>query len=138
MESYSFWRDLLERIIRNLLQTALPIAAGVAATGKGLDLGMTSLALATVVVYTLIKGLLNVIPPEGASLGVQILDRVGSAVAATFIAFVPEGTLASWADWAHVDWKAVGLAALGSAATALVQFYLAPPALGKDSVMLAA
>lgn len=138
MEKYSFWRDLVERIVRNVLQTALPIASGIAATGKGLDLGMTSLALATVALYTLVKGLLNVTADASASLGVQVLDRVGSAIAATFLAFVPEGALASWADWAHVDWKAVGLASLGSAFTALVSFYLAPAAMGKGDVTLAA
>lgn len=133
MDTYVFWRDLLERIIRNVLQTALPIVSAVAATGKGVDFGMVSVALVAVVVFTLLKGVAGVVVPADAPLGVQLLDRAGSAVAATLLAFLPEAALHSWSDWAAVDWKAVALAAGGSAIAALVSFYGAPPALAKGN-----
>jgi hypothetical protein len=133
MDTYVFWRDLLERIIRNVLQTALPIVSAVAATGKGVDLAMTAVALGAVVVFTFLKGVAGVVVPADAPLSVQLLDRAGSAVAATLLAFLPEAALHSWADWASVDWKAVALAAGGSAVAALVSFYGAPPALARGN-----
>lgn len=137
-EVYSKGRDLLERAFRNMLQTALPIAAAVAASGEGIDAGAVSFALVAVAVYTLIKGGIEATADADAPLPVQLLDRAGSAALATVLAFVPQEAMHSWADWASVDWKAVGLAAVASAAVALGQFYLSPPALARSRFDVAA
>lgn len=134
--TYSFWQDVAERTVRSVLQTALPIASAVAATGAGVDAKAVSAALAAVVVFTLLKNVAGV--RASGSGTAAIFDRAGSAAAATILAFLPQAALSSWSDWAAVDWGAVAMAASASALVAVVNFWLAPPVVEQNDVDLAA
>lgn len=131
METYSFWRDILERTWRNVLQTAAPIIAVMASSGQPFDPGKAFVAIAAVIFYTIVKGVAGITVDVTAPLWAQLADRAGSAVAATLLAFLPETAMHSWSDWAGVDWAVVGWAALGSAVLAVVTYWTNPPSFGR-------
>jgi hypothetical protein len=133
MESYDFWRDVAERVVRNLLQTLTPILAVMVSDGSVPDVAAVALACVTVVAYTVLKNVAGVSAGADSALWVQLVDRAASAAAATLIAFVPEALMTSWASWASVDWTAAALAAGASAALAVVSFFYTPPALARGS-----
>lgn len=120
-------RDLLERLVRNLVQALTPALLIVSSSGQMPDLPALGLALFAVVVVTALKYLAALTSAADSPWYVQAADRALSAAAAGALAFVP-------ADWTGsfgaVDWGALGLAALGSAGMALVMLYGAPPSQG--------
>jgi hypothetical protein len=119
-------RDLLERIVRNIIQALTP-ALLIVASGGLPDLPALGLALFAVVVVTVMKFLAGITASEDSSWLAKAADRAIPAAAAGALAFIP-------ADWSGslgaVDWAALGLAALGSAGMALVMLYGAPPSQG--------
>jgi hypothetical protein len=127
MERYSFWRDVAERTWRNVLQVLAPVIAVMAASGQPVDPAQLALSAGTVALYTVLKALAGVTAGADTSVGAQLLDRAGSAVAATLLAFLPEAAMTSIASWAAVDWAAVGWAALASAVLAIVTYVTDPP-----------
>lgn len=129
-------RDLLERLVRNLIQALTPALLIVASSGQMPDLPALGLALFAVVALTTLKYLANLTSATDAPWYVQATDRALSAAAAGALAFIP-------ADWSGalsaVEWGSLGLAALGSAGMALVMLYGAPPSQGvprDDGVVL--
>ena len=132
MENYSFWRDVLERTWRNALQTLAPIVAVMAASGAPVNPDAVAVSAATVVFYTVVKAVAGVTAGSGAPLWVQLLDRAGSAVAATLLAFLPEAAMHTWVDWVSVDWATVGWASLGAAVLAVINYVAAPPAFARE------
>lgn len=137
MFTYSFWKDLGERIIRQELQTALPVVLAIAASGSGVSYSALALTMATILVLTALKAVAGVAAPEGSSTAVVLLDRVGSAVAVTVLGFLPEETLSSTSGWLSIHWGAVGVAAAGSAVASLIQYYLNPPVFSAGAVATA-
>jgi hypothetical protein len=131
-----FWTDVVERTFRSVLQTALPIASAVAASGAGVDAKAVAAALFAVVIFTVLK---NVAGARVSTAGMAaLIERAGSAAAATVLAFLPQAAMSSWSDWAAVDWGAVLMAAVASAAVATANYYLAPPVVEQAQVDLAA
>lgn len=131
-----FWQDVAERTFRSLLQTALPIASAVAASGAGVDAKAVAAALFAVVVFTVLKNI------AGARISVAgtaaLIERAASAAAATVLAFLPQAAFSSWSDWAQVNWGAVAMAAVASAAVAIMNYIVAPPVVEQAQVDLAA
>lgn len=134
MFNYSFWKDLGERIIRQELQTALPVALAIAASGSGVSYGTLAVTMATILVLTALKAIVGVSAGPGASTAVIIADRVGSAVAVTVLGFLPAEALGNLDGWLDIEWGAVAVAACGSAAAAIIQFYLNPPVYSQAAV----
>ena len=124
----AWWRLILERVARQVLQTAAPILA-VLAAANGLTVQTVLTALAGPVVISLIKSLFlevrQVTVDPSAPWWVQILDRAVPAAVGVYVGFVPE----SLRGLLTVDWAAVSWAALSAAVLAVVAVYVAPPGL---------
>lgn len=118
-------RDLYERITRNVLQAMGP--ALVATASSGSPLAWQSLLLSTgyVVVLTALKFLLDWTAAADAPWWLRLLDRVGSAAAASVLAVAP----LDWPGWSRLTelWPMVGWSALASSVLALIMFVGAPP-----------
>lgn len=127
LETYSFWADLWERVWRQLLQVALPMASAVAASGAGLDASAVALALFSTAVFTVLKIMSGIAASASAPVQVLLLDRAGSAAALTTLGFLSQEALLSWGDWASVDWRAVALASAASATVAALSYFVTPP-----------
>jgi hypothetical protein len=119
----SWWRNVLERAVRQALQVAAPILAAVVASGNGLDAKATIGAIVVAVALTVLKAVAGVRLDANASKVAQLVDRAGSALAVALLAFLP----IDWADWASVDWSKALTAAVAAAVLAVVQFYAGPP-----------
>lgn len=123
LDTPGFWRDLGERLIRQLAQTALPIVlvVGVTTTIDAKNLVLPLLVTAGV---TVLNALRHVAVTSGEGIGWQLLDRAVPAAAGVLLGFVP----ISATDLFTVDWKAAGFAAVAAAVSSVLAFYLAPPA----------
>jgi Putative lactococcus lactis phage r1t holin len=127
LETYSFWRDVLERSARQALQVALPIAVAVAASnGERIKLLPTLYGLILAVAVTILKAIVGAVSSSTSPIWIQLLDRVGSAIAGTLLAFLPSDLL----NVLGVDWSAVAWAAVASALVAFGSYYAAPPSRG--------
>jgi predicted component of type VI protein secretion system len=120
-------RDVLERVIRQLLQTYGPaiyvvLTSPTAASG---DVKALFVALASIAVGTGLKNLARLKAAPDAPLGVVLLDRAGSAFAATLLGL----GVSDLTGLLSVDWGSKGiLAAIASALLGLLTFYGMPPA----------
>jgi len=97
--------------------------AAMASSGRGADFRDVGWAALAVLVWTVVKFFLGIVAASGAPWWLQVLDRVGSAVAGAVIAVVPE-------DLHGIDWALTGWSALGAAGMALIMFYGTPPSKG--------
>src|SRR4051812_41061488 len=106
----SFWRDLLERVGRQLAQTALPIVAAVGAAGS-IDVKPVFTALAGAAVLTILKALVTVKYEPGEDALSALLDRAVPAAAGTALGMFSLDVF----DVTLVDWSAVAWAAVAAA-----------------------
>lgn len=120
-----WWRNVVERAIRQALQVAAPILAAVVASGNGLDWKATGGAIGVAVVLSVVKGVAGIRADVDSAPIIQVADRSLAAAAFTLLAFLP----VTWVDWGTVDWSKALYAALTAGVVAVVQFYFAPPAL---------
>lgn len=118
-----WWRDLLERLIRNEIQILSPIFAVVASTGRGADWQAVGWAALVVLTWTTVKFMAGITADPTAPWWLQVLDRAGSAAAGALLAVVPE-------NLHGIDWPLVGWSTLGSVVMALFMFYGTPPSKG--------
>lgn len=127
LDDVQWYRDLLERLVRNLLQALSPALILLASSGNLPDVTATLGMLLVVFLWTLGKYLTSLTADPDSPWYVQVADRVLSAAAAGGLALIP-------ADWTGslgaLDWTQVGYAALGSAGVALVMLYGTPPSAG--------
>lgn len=121
LDSADYWRDLAERIGRQLAQTALPIVA-VAGLSGTVSLKAVAVPLLVAAAVTLLNSLRKVVVQPGEAVVWQLLDRAVPAAAAVLLGFVPSAGLVS------VDWKAAAYAAGAAAVTAVLAYYVTPPA----------
>lgn len=124
LDDVQWWRDLAERLVRNLLQAMSPSLILLAASGNLPDLVGTLTMLFVVFVYTLGKYLMALTADPDSPWYVQIADRVVSAGAAGALTMIPSGWTGTLGS---VMWGQVGYAALGSMGMALVMLYGVPP-----------
>ena len=122
----AWWRILLERLLRQAAQTAVPVLTPVVQAGGAVSLDAVLLGLAGVEAVTLLKAavlyVLDVHVDPAAPWWQQALDRSVPA-AAGVLAGIP---LASWADAVATDWTSVGKAAVVAAVLAQIATYAAP------------
>lgn len=122
----AWWRVLLERVLRQEAQTAIPILTTLVTAAGHFDLAASVLALAgaaaVTLVTTTVRYLADIQVDPASPWWKQFLDRSVWA-AAGVVAAVPLG---SWADTVAVDWVAVGKAALVALALAHLSVYGAP------------
>jgi peptidoglycan/LPS O-acetylase OafA/YrhL len=129
MNDPQWWRDLLERLIRNLLQALTPALTILASTGGMPDFATIFMMAFAVVVLTLLKYVSALTADDGDAWYWRVLDRAASAGAGGALALIP----AEWTGgFGGVDWAAVGAATLGSALLALVMLYGTPPSMSVD------
>lgn len=117
-----FWRDLLERVGRQLAQTALPIVAAVGAAGS-IDVKPVFTALAGAAVLTVLKALVTVKYTPGEDALSALVDRAVPAAAGTALGMLSVDVL----DIMGVDWSAVAWAAAAAAVIAMLAYYVTPP-----------
>lgn len=129
LASTAWWRLLLERLGRQAAQTAVPLFLAIGATGGRGDLTALSLALAGALVVTVVKGLLQALTDihatEDSPLGWQLLDRAVPAFAGVFAGLWPT-TVEGLTTF---DLRATLFAAAGAAVTAVLAYFVTPPAL---------
>lgn len=113
------WRDLVERVVRNLLQTLTPLLAS-----TPLDWWGVGRAALTVVVWTVAKWATGWVTPPDAPWWRQLVERIGSAVAASLLVTIP----ASWTgDPYALEWSTIAANAAAAALLALLMLYATPP-----------
>lgn len=122
LDTADFWKDLGERVGRQVAQTALPIVAVVGASAD-FQVKPVVLALLISVAVTVLNALRKVVVTPGEPLAWQLLDRAVPAAAGVLLGFVPVDV--SGLD--VVDWKAAGYAAAAAAATAVLAYFVTPP-----------
>ena len=126
--TWSWWRDLAERLGRQALQTALPILAAVVAAQGHIDIPAALVVLGGALAVTALKGILtelaDIAPPGSASIGVTLLDRALPAFAGTLLGFLP----ADWFGLLAMHWRDDLTAAVSAAVLAVLTAYVTPPA----------
>lgn len=126
MNEPQWWRDLLERLVRNLLQALAPALTIVASTGGMPDFATTFEMAFCVAALTVLKYVAALTADEGDPWYWRLADRAASAAAAGAVALLP-------VEWSGaisaIDWAVIGRGALGSAVLALIMLYATPPAL---------
>ena len=116
-------RDTLERIARQLLQTAAPAIAVILTSPTRGDVKTTAVALASVAVFTILKAIAGLKADPGDPVWLALTDRAGSAFATLILGLgVTDVTGLLALDWG----KALAAAAV-AAATAVVAYFVAPP-----------
>ena len=118
----AFWRDLLERVGRQLAQTALPIVAAVGAAGR-IDVKNVVVALAGAALLTILKALATVKFTPGEDAVSALLDRAVPAAAGTVLGMLGLDVF----DVTSVDWSAALWAAAAAAVIAMLAYYVTPP-----------
>lgn len=116
-------RDILERIARQLLQVAGPAIVVVLTSPTRGDVKTTAIALASVVVFTLLKALAGLRATPGAPLWLALADRAGSAFATLILGL----GVTDLTGFLALDWGKALTAGLIAAATAIVTYFVAPP-----------
>lgn len=118
-------KDVLERVVRQLLQVYGPVLALVlTAPGAGSDIKATALALATAALFTTLKLAAGLRSEPGDPVWKVILDRAGSAAAGV----IAGAGVTDLVGLLSLDWSEVFGAAGVAAAIALLMYYMAPPA----------
>jgi len=120
-------RDLVERILRNLIQALIPLLTVLAVSGA--KTGWRDLALSALYVFawTIVKALALAPFEDNITGWLASALRIASAVAASLIANVPEQF------WGYNHWDRVAYAAVGAALTSLLMLYGTPPTQGATS-----
>jgi hypothetical protein len=125
---WPWWRDLAERLGRQALQTAVPIIVAVVSARGRVDVAATLVTLGGALAVTAVKGLLQavagVVPPDGASLHVTLLDRAVPAFAGVLLGFMPT----DWCGLLTLHWRDAFTAAVSAAVLAVISAYVTPPA----------
>lgn len=123
-----WWRELLDKLGRQAVQTAYPILGAVVASGGQIDVLVVLVGLAGALAVSLGKaGLLWVVElqvTEGSPLAWRLLDRAVPAAAGVLLGLWP----AEWAGLLAVDWQAAVVAAVAAALLAVVGYWGTPPA----------
>lgn len=119
----SFWVDLAERVGRQAAQVALPIVA-VLGTSGSLDVTTALVALGGAVALTILKALAGITVQPDEPLVWRLVDRAVPAAAGVLVGMIP----LDLTSLAGVDWKAAGFAAVSAGLTAVIAYWMTPPA----------
>jgi len=121
LSSSAWWRDLGERVVRNVVQTMGPVIGAMLMSGAKVDAVSVAWATGAVILFTVLKTMIGLKAGPDAAWYVVWADRLGSAAAAALLALLP-------ADLLQVnDWRGLLLAAGGSVISSLVMLYATPP-----------
>lgn len=118
--------DVLDRVVRNVVQVLIPVLAIAAGSGslEGLDyLGLADLA-GTAALVTVLLAAANLVVEPSASLAVQAVERALKAFAGSLVATVGAVQFSLF----DASWQTLGVAAASSAVLAVLQAYLSVPA----------
>lgn len=113
----TFWRDLGERAVRQVVQVLLPVLTIAITSGaiSGLDYTDLAVTAGMAAAVTLLRALTGIRAPAGASFAVDALDRALAAAAGTALGLVT----ADGFDLLHADYVGFLGAVIGSAALAV-------------------
>lgn len=125
--SAEWWRAVLEASGRQALQAVIPILT-LAASGTvaGIDPINVALGVGLAVAVTLARAITGAAVSDTAGPVVKAVDRAVSAAVGAVLALMPQEPL----DLLTVEWGEAWTAAAGSAALALVMYWVTPPSQG--------
>lgn len=120
----AWWRDVLDRALRQALQVLLPVLGLAATTGR---IDVKAVAAVAVVAVTqaavvIFRALTELRASDGAPLALQVLDRAVAAAAGALLAiFTADGF-----DLLAADGRAIATSVALTVLTALGMGYLSP------------
>jgi SNF family Na+-dependent transporter len=126
----SFWRAVLDRAVRNAIQTLIPtLVAAQVGTIVGVDwtnlLYVAAIAGGVTVVKALVQVATDTVATSRTPLVWRLLDRAIPAAGAVLISFA---TLNGSDAAPVVDWRAAWIATVAAALAAVAQAYVSPAA----------
>lgn len=122
----AWWRELLEAALRQGIQVVLPLLVLISATGQWDTAAATgtAVAAATAVAVVILRRVTGLTAPDGAPASVTTAYGALSALAGSLLGVL----LADQATVLSVDWRQALVAAIASAAGAVLHGLVDPPA----------
>jgi peptidoglycan/LPS O-acetylase OafA/YrhL len=120
----AFWRDVLDRAVRQAFQVLVPFLTIAATAGRidGVQLRTVATVAATAAVVVILRALSGIRVSTDAPVYLQVLDRAVAAAAGAAAGLVT----ADGFDLLTADWSAIVLSAALTALTAIANGYLSP------------